>query len=290
MPLVRVVFVGRNLYDNLAPCSMKPNSSSKHPGAAFTLTELCVVLACVVVLALLVLPALGAGKTQSASTGCLYNLRHLQTGCAMYSADNNDYLMPNSPVGSYPAGWVSPAAENWGSAPANIDPTYYTNSKSLMWPYLNNNLRAFRCPGDMVPSANGTRIRSYSMNSAVLGGLQGNLTPLIGYNVGWRVYIKGGDVTSPSPANLFVFADESMVTLNDGFLQMGLNSPIFPDVPACYLEGGCGFSFADGHSEIHRWQTSALLIPVRPGSTISSIPGGGQNADWIWFTQHASSR
>src|ERR1035438_5062903 len=158
---------------------MNPSPRSENSEAAFTLTELCVVLVSVAILVLLVLPALGASKTQSASAGCLYNLRHLQTGCAMYSTDNNDYLMPNSPLGNYPAGWVSPAAENWAAAPANIDPTYYTNSKSLMWPYLNNNLSVFRCPGDMVPSANGTRIRSYSMNGSVLGGLQGNITPVL---------------------------------------------------------------------------------------------------------------
>jgi type II secretory pathway pseudopilin PulG len=271
---------------------MHSNPSANNPEAAFNLTELCVVIGCVAVIAVLILPALGASKTQSASAGCLYNLRHLQTGCAMYSTDNNDYLMPNSPLGNYPAGWVSPAAENWAAAPANIDPTYYTNSKSLMWPYLNNNLSVFRCPGDMVPSANGTRIRSYSMNGSVLGGLQGNITPLIGYNVGYRVYIKGGDLIQPSPANLFVFADESPASLNDGYLQMGLISPLFPDIPACYLEGGCGFSFADGHGEIHRWQTSALKIPIRQGYTAVNVTpiNGIQNVDWLWLRQHASSK
>jgi len=197
--------------------------------------------------------------------------------------------MPNAPLG-YVAGWVSPqGAENWANAPANTNPLYYTNSKSLMWPYVNHNLSVFRCPGDVVPSANGTRIRSYSMNGAMLGGLQGNLTPLISYNPGWRVYIKGSDLVRPTPANAFVFADESMLTLNDGYLQIGLNSPSFPDVPACYLEGGCGFSFADGHGEIHRWQTSVLLIPVRQGVTGTQLSAGANNADWIWFTQHASS-
>ena len=127
------------------------------------------------------------------------------------------------------------------------------------------------------------------MNGAIIGGLQGNITPLMGYNPGYRVYIKGSDLVRPTPANAFVFADESMLTLNDGYLQIGLNSPSFPDVPACYLEGGCGFSFADGHGEIHRWQTSVLLIPVRQGVTGTQLSAGANNADWIWFTQHASS-
>ncbi len=267
----------------------KASLSSKESRAAFTLIELCVVLAVVAVLAMLVLPALAATKTQSASAGCLYNLRHLMIGCEMYRTENNDYLMPNAPLG-YVAGWVSPqGVENWANAPANTNPVYYTNSNALMWPYVNNNLSVYRCPGDVVPSANGTRIRSYSMNGAMLGGLQGNLGPLIGYNPGYRVYIKGSDLVRPSPANVFVFADESPASLNDGDLQINSNLPDFPDIPACYLEGGCGFSFADGHGEIHRWQTSALLIPVRYGYTTGSILVTAQNADWIWFTQHASS-
>ena len=270
---------------------MKTSPNSKHAEAALNLTELCVVIASLAILILLVLPGLGASKTQSASAGCLSNLRHLQTGCAMYSSDYNDYLMPNAPLGNlYANGWCAPAAENWGVAPANTNSIYYTTNS--MWPYLNNNLRVFRCPGDVVPSVNGFRIRSYSMNSSVLGGLQGNLTPLIGYNPGFRVYYKGGDIIQPSPANLFVFADESPASLNDGYLQCDCNFPFFPDVPACYLDGGCGFSFADGHGEIHRWLSSDLLIPVRQGFTKNNLNLrlGGPNPDWLWFTQHASSK
>ena len=127
------------------------------------------------------------------------------------------------------------------------------------------------------------------MNGQVLGGLRGNITPLLYYNPGWRVYMKGSDLIQPSPANLFVFADESIASLNDGFLQIDSNSPRFPDVPGSYLNGGCGFSFADGHGEIHRWQTSVLRIPVYPGTIQNNIFVTGQNADWLWLTKHASS-
>ena len=127
------------------------------------------------------------------------------------------------------------------------------------------------------------------MNGAIIGGLQGNITPLMGYNPGYRVYIKGSDLIRPSPANAFVFADESPASINDGYLQIGLNSPDFPDVPACYLEGGCGFSFADGHGEIHHWQTPVLRVRVQFGFTINNLLAGRQNADWIWFTEHAAS-
>ena len=261
---------------------MKTMPSSRNSRAAFTLAELCVVIAVVAVLAMLVLPALAAGKVQSASAGCLYNLRHLMTGWEMYRTENNDYLMPNALLGSpNNQTWCGGSSESWSSANANTNPVYYTSS--LMWSYVNNNLSVYRCPGDVVPSANGTRIRSYSMNGQLSASMSSS------YNPGYLVYFKGSDIVRPTPANLFVFADENPCSLNDGYLQINSASPLFPDIPACYLEGGCGLSFADGHGEIHRWQTSVLHIPIRQGLTLNNVLAGANNADRIWFTQHATS-
>jgi len=271
--------------------SMRTMPSSKKSRTAFTLTELCVVITCVAILAMLVLPALAAGKMQSASAGCLDNLRHLMVGWEMYRTENNDYLMPNSPLGSHPGtnAWVSSqAAENWAYADANTNPVYYTSS--LMWRYVNNDLSVYRCPGDVVPSANGTRIRSYSMNGQV-----GSTTSQF-YNAGDLIYLKGSDIIRPTLANLFVFADESMWTLNDGYLQMGLNSPDFPDVPANYHGDGNCFSFADGHVEYHRWRSTLLKVPYAYGVSGTHWPTGAglpplasTDPDWTWVRQHASS-
>jgi len=266
------------------------NPSSEEPRAAFTLTELCVVIACIAVLATLVLPALATSKIQSASAGCLYNLRHLMVGWEMYRTENRDYLMPNAVLGlPNNQSWCGGSSESWGAANANTNPVPYTSS--LMWPYVNNNLSVYRCPGDVVPSTNGTRIRSYSMNSQV-GHSLGGPDPFPNYD-GARTYGRGSDIVSPIPANLFVFADESPCSLNDGYLQVNnaYSSGVvtFPDVPACYLEGGCGLSFADGHGEIHHWQTPVLRVRVQFGFTINNLLAGRQNADWIWFTEHAAS-
>jgi prepilin-type processing-associated H-X9-DG protein len=264
---------------------MKAKCSSKKSEAAFNLAELGVVIACAGILAMVVLPALAADKLQSASTGCLYNLRHLQTGGAMYAAENNNYLVPNAPLGTPPnEGWCdSRNGESWGNSIENTNPATYESA--LLWPYLGNNLSVFRCPGDSVPSANGFRLRSYSMNGQMGAVYDGH----IGYNPGYLTYSRVSDIIRPTPANAFVFADESPDTINDGYLQIGANSPGFPDAPADYLEGGCGFSFADGHAEIHRWQTTALLIPVQPHFTGNNTSVGSQNADWIWLIQHATS-
>jgi competence protein ComGC len=259
---------------------MKTNRSLKNSKAAFSFTELCTVVACGAILVMLVFPALAANKIQSASTGCLYNLRHLQTGCAMYSTENNDYLMPNASVGSVDKNtWCGGEAEGlFSSANANTNPAPYMNS--LLWPYVGK-LSVYRCPGDTVPSPNGLRIRSYSMNSQMGNGPD--------FDTGYFHYAKQSDIIRPTPANVFVFADESPDSIDDGYLQISSGTPEFPSIPACYLEGGCGFSFADGHGEIHRWQTSSLLIPINRILVNVPATGGVRNADWIWFTQHATA-
>lgn len=282
---------------------MKTKRLSKKFEEGFKLAELCVVIACTGILAMLVLPALATGKIESAATGCLYNLRHLQTGCAMYSTENNDYLMPNSPYG-YPNNecWcpnqdTPGAAMNWVYDHGNTNVAVFTNT--LLWPYVSKNISVYRCPGDTVPSQNGFRVRSYSMN-----GQMGNVycrSGTLNENPGYLTYSKGSDIISPTPANAFVFVDEapnSLLNPNvfDGYLEISSSpeSAMFPDVPACYLEGGCGFSFADGHAEVHKWITSVLKLPVAPNTpfipgTSYDIPAGPANADWIWFTQHAAS-
>jgi len=63
-------------------------------------------------------------------------------------------------------------------------------------------------------------------------------------------------------------------------------SPGFPDVPAAYLGNACGFSFADGHAIIHRWQTATLLGAK---GSFPPLGSGSQNQDWLWFSQHAAA-
>ena len=96
------------------------------------------------------------------------------------------------------------------------------------------------------------------MNSALIGGLILIDPPeagiLTSYMKPYRVYYKTSDLTCPNPVNEWVFMDESMYSLNDGFLQMNPNMPgDYPDVPAAYdCKGNC-LSFSDGHVEFKKW-------------------------------------
>ena len=61
------------------------------PNDAFTLTELLVVLAVLVLLTATLLPAFAMGKGNSKLTQCLANLRQIGASCAMYADDFNGW-------------------------------------------------------------------------------------------------------------------------------------------------------------------------------------------------------
>lgn len=291
------------------------NSSAIRVGKpAFTLIELLVVIAIIAILAAILLPVLQSAKVRANVAQCLSNKRQIAIACTMYPDDFNNYMVPNAPLGALAVyGWcASVNGENWTAVSENIDPNPYMTN--CLADYLAKGIKVYKCPGDNIASQNGDRIRSISMNSQIMGGL-GTLpnaadymtsgTKLYSeyaYNQLWPLYFKITDMHNIRPVDIWVFCDETMYTLNDGYLQDSLNQAGFADTPANYHGGVNCFSFGDGHAEAHKWMGVLKSVPYAfgvtghywPGSPAGSgqtSPGGSaQDPDWLWFKQHSASK
>jgi len=192
-------------------------------------------------------------------------------------------------------------------------------SRSLLIQYLSGSTAIFRCPADRrqglyqgrnlsligqtVPAA-----RTFSMNQAV-GTIDAGFDQGPGHsgrptlsvngpwldnsfqhrrNAPWFTYGKTTAVHAPSPSMLWVLLDEDARGLNDAAFAVGMEIPGWKDYPGDYHNFGCGFAFADGHSESHHWLDGSTRYGRGNAGAGSANPADWR--DWQWITQRTSAR
>jgi prepilin-type N-terminal cleavage/methylation domain-containing protein/prepilin-type processing-associated H-X9-DG protein len=283
--------------------------------SGFTLIELLVVIAVIAILAAMLLPVLSRAKQRAQGAQCLSNGKQMMLAMTLYGGENNDFFPPNPDDGNTDPGYNWCSGEAGKGQPQEFDSDVLANpALSLLIGYLGGNVNLFRCPADLrqglydgtnaiflgqtVPAA-----RTFSMSQSVgtidscfneseLGSsssadhcgvpnlpvngpwLNGQHTNV--RNNPWATYGKFSAVIAPSPSMLWVLVDENPAGLNDAAFSFQMVQPSWLDAPGSYHNGGCGFAFADGHSETHKW-----LQSPQPESSANPI-------DWGWMAQRTS--
>lgn len=284
---------------------MMPKMFNPKRRSAFTLVEVLVVAALIGILAALLLPALSKARERGSAIVCLNNTKQLALGWQLY-ADDHEGVLPYNLVMSGTSlrtnlNWVNNVM-TWDLSGDNTNSAAIT--RAALGSYINGTAAIYRCPSDRILSTAQVgagwayRTRSYSMN-----GLIGNAgaASANGYNVSaphYKQFFKQSQILKPT--EIFVFLDEHPGSINDGsFVNKEASFAAYTPSVAAYPEWNelpgsshnraSAFSFADGHSTLHRWKSQRTVQPIVPNSTFLPMTVYRADlADYQWLMEHMS--
>lgn len=275
---------------------------------AFTRADLLAVATVLLGLSVLTFVSLANGRIHNSAIVCLNNHRRLVQSWLLYADDFEGRVVNNMGIPGTIDAIQSGRFNNWAnnvmtwSATSGTEDTSNTNlvwaAKGLLVPYGKGANDIYRCPADTYLSAQQrsrgweSRLRSVSMN-AFFGRFDPtspNDATAQGrswfFGGAYRQFLKLSD--APKPAMTWVTLDEHADSINDVIFVADINATQWGDVPASYHNGACVFSFADGHSELHRWTSATSIYPVRTSFPFLRVFDAAGRADFAWYKERTS--
>ena len=236
-------------------CDMTP--TSRH---GFTLIELLVVIAIIALLAALLLPALASGKDRARRIQCINNHKQLLLTWTLYQDDYRGGL-PSNVRGAPPSGnglnWVESTVH--GATPGFIDPNALIGPRRAGFaPYLKT-LAVYRCPAEQtfypVAGRRIPKLRSYSMNDYLNGGAQqyAPVPPI-------TFYKRASAFRRASELFVFMDVEPLSICFTPFEIPIANTQDYFTAPGALHSKNSGVLSFADGHSEAHRWKKPVLRV------------------------------